>query len=129
MGYDGAMIELLMVLGVMGALAGLGALALVAMETLVVVGGAMIAIGLALGVPTGIIGHVRMYQVLKPLDRLDPGWIWRPIAHNERLPEANRREVLAWCYAGGLGFGVFVLGAVVAGAGIVRAILQSRGLG
>jgi hypothetical protein len=123
------MIELLMVVGFMGVLAGLGALALVAMETLVLVGGGMIVLGLLVGVPTGVMWHVRLYQVLSPLGRLEPGWLWSPIGYNEQLPEENRREVLAWCYVGGLGFGVFLLGAVVAGAGIIRAILQSRGIG
>jgi len=129
MRYGGGMIELLMVVGFMGVLAGLGALALVAMETLVLVGGGMIVLGLLVGVPTGVMWHVRLYQVLSPLGRLEPGWLWSPIGYNEQLPEENRREVLAWCYVGGLGFGVFLLGAVVAGAGIIRAILQSRGIG
>lgn len=118
-----------MVMGVVGVLAALGALAFVAMETLVVVGGAMIAIGLAIAVPTGLIWHVRLHQVLSPLGLLERGWIWKPVAHNERLPEECRREVLAWCYAGAFGFGVFVLGAIIAGAGIVRAMVQSSALG
>jgi hypothetical protein len=35
--------------------------------------------GFVLGVPTGFVYHVRLFQVLRPRGELPPGWYWRPI--------------------------------------------------
>lgn len=82
------------------------------------------AAGFVVGVPTGFIYHVRLYQVLHPRGELPPGWFWRPIRFNSRLRKEERGSVMSWCYVGGLGFVVICLGLLMMGAGVSMALLR-----
>ena len=119
------MYELMITIGVLALLGGLAALALVDTTLLIVSGTLVVLFGFLMGVPTGVMYHVRLYQALKPRDALDKKWIWGPIAHNDRLTDEEKSRVLPWCYAGAVGFGFIILGFIVAAAGIVRGFLQS----
>ncbi len=82
------------------------------------------AAGFLIGVPTGFVYHVRLYQALKPRGELPPGWFWRPLRFNERLRSEERPTVMSWCYIGGLGFAVICLGLLLMGAGASMALLR-----
>lgn len=79
-------------------------------------------IGFVVGVPTGFVYHVRLYQVLHPRGELPKGWYWSPIQYNRRLAPEERSSVMAWCYVGGAGFAVICVGLITMVAGIVMAV-------
>lgn len=93
-------------------------------ETLYYGGVWITAAGLILGLPTGFIYHVRLYQVLHPRGELPQGWFWRPLRYNSRLTSEERNSVMAWCYAGGLGFVIICFGLIMMAAGVSMAIFQ-----
>lgn len=80
--------------------------------------------GFAFGVPTGLVYHVRLFQVLHPRGELPTGWYWRPLQYNARLRPAERRSVMSWCYLGGAGFAVICLGLLIMLAGLTMALLR-----
>ena len=88
-------------------------------------GGIWVAVaGFAVGVPTGFIYHVRLFQVLRPREELPPGWYWRPLRFNSLLRREERPSVMAWCYIGGLGFVVICLGLLMMGTGVAMAVIR-----
>ena len=88
-------------------------------------GGIWVAVaGFVVGVPTGFIYHLRLYQTLHPRGDLPGGWFWRPIRYNSRLLPEERHRVMSWCYIGGLGFVVICFGLLMMGAGVSMAIFQ-----
>ncbi|MGB5682020.1 MAG: hypothetical protein WBM47_09250 [Polyangiales bacterium] len=93
-------------------------------ETLYYGGVWITAAGFLLGLPTGFIYHVRLYQVLHPRGELPQGWLWRPLRYNSRLTSEERNSVMAWCYAGGLGFVIICLGLLMMAAGVSMAIFR-----
>ncbi len=115
--------EIAIALGMVVIMAGLAALVLVPVGTLLLVGSITFGVGFLVGVPTGIVYHVRLYQCLKPRDQLDKNWIWHPLQLHDRLLETERKSVLAWGVAGGVGFLVLVIGMVVFAAGIIRILV------
>ena len=80
--------------------------------------------GFVVGVPTGFIYHVRLYQVLHPRGELPPGWFWRPIRYNARLRKDERSGVMSWCYIGGAGFVVICVGLLMMAAGVSMALVM-----
>ena len=102
--------EWLLIGGVLILLLAAGGVALLPWNVLLQAGVALCAIGMLVGVPTGVVYHVLLYRELKPRDALDPDWIWNPIDHNERLTEAERKRVLPLAYVGAAGLGVIGLG-------------------
>ena len=80
--------------------------------------------GFVVGVPTGFMYHVRLYQALHPKGELPKGWYWRPIRYNSRLLREERRGVMSWCYVGGLGFVVICVGLLMMGAGVSMALFR-----
>ena len=67
-------------------------------------GAALVAIGLAEGIPTGFAYHVLLYRRLHRRGALSPRWWLNPLAEHHRLRPEERPAVLALCYAGGAGF-------------------------
>ena len=116
--------ELGIVVGLALGLGLISAIWIVPWETLYRGGLWVTAAGFALGVPTGLIYHLRLRQALLPRGLLPPGWFWRPIRLNERLPPAERPRVMRWCYAGGLGFLVICLGLLLMGGGVAMALIR-----
>ena len=80
--------------------------------------------GFVVGVPTGFVYHVRLYQVLHPRGQLPKGWFWRPLKYNACLRPEERRSVLSWCYIGGAGFALICLGLLTMTAGVSMALLR-----
>ncbi|MBW1831196.1 MAG: hypothetical protein DRH23_10450 [Deltaproteobacteria bacterium] len=80
--------------------------------------------GFVVGVPTGFIYHVRLFQVLRPRGELPRGWYWRPLRFNACLRREERARVMVWCYVGGLGFVIICLGLVLMGAGVSMALIR-----
>ena len=105
-----------------------GLLASIALAPMpVVLGGAaaLLAFGFALGVPTGLWYHVALGRALRSREPLPPRWWLRPTALHEKLQPDERRSVLRWFYAGGIGFVFTALGCVVLGGAALRLVLGS----
>ncbi|MCB9521466.1 MAG: hypothetical protein H6699_11410 [Myxococcales bacterium] len=118
------MAELAVIFGVAVGLIGLGALALVPWALLLKVGGAIVAAGVGFGVPAGVVYHALLYRALAPRGALPPRWLWNPLALHDRLRPGERRAVLAWCYSGGAGFVLIMLGAALCAVAAVHAAVE-----
>jgi hypothetical protein len=113
------MLELGLVLALLALLALAGfLLPLLSWLALIELGAVAIALGLALGVPTGLVYHVKLARLLSARAELPPRWWLAPTRLHERLRGAERRAVLSWFYLGGAGFVITLggCGLVVAGA-------------
>jgi hypothetical protein len=117
------MLELGLVAAVVVVLA-LGAvvLPLIPWLTLIQLGAGTIALGLALGVPTGFVYHVKLARTLAARGELPRRWWLAPTSLHEQLRDDERGSVLAWFFAGGAGFVLTILGIalVIAGALVLR---------
>jgi hypothetical protein len=88
-------------------------------------GGIWVAVaGFVVGVPTGFVYHVRLFQLLSPRGELPRGWYWRPLRFNSRLRREERAGVMAWCYIGGFGFAIICVGLLIMGAGVSMALIR-----
>jgi hypothetical protein len=88
-------------------------------------GGIWVAVaGFALGVPTGFVYHVRLFQLLNPRGELPRGWYWRPLRFNSLLRRQERAGVMVWCYVGGFGFAIICFGLLMMGAGVLMALIR-----
>jgi len=114
--------ELLIAVAILGALGLLAATFAVAPATLVVAGFWVAVAGLAFGVPTGAIYHVALRNALLGAERLPARWWLQPTALHGEIPAAARGRVLAWCYAGALGFLVTVAGCALVAIAAFRGI-------
>lgn len=116
--------ELAIVAGIAALMCLLSSIWFASWETLYYNGIWVTALGFAIGVPTGIVYHVRLYQVLNPRGELPRGWYWRPLRFNTCLLPQERKSVMSWCYVGGLGFVVICLGLLLMGGGVSIAFLR-----
>ncbi len=107
----GDAVEILIVLGVMAALA---AVVWVPWALLIQSGVALVAIGLCIGVPTGLAYHVKLRSCLLESAALPARWWLEPVRLHQRLDAEALRRVLPWFYAGGLGFLITALGLALA---------------
>jgi hypothetical protein len=104
-------IETLVVVGSVSLLGGLAwMVAALAPLTLLWCSGIVISLGVALGVPGGVVYHVLLRRELLRLAALAPGWIWRPTAFHGVLDERGIACIRPWFLMGGSGFGLIVLG-------------------
>jgi hypothetical protein len=88
-------------------------------------GGIWVAVaGFAVGVPTGFVYHVRLFQLLNPRGELPRGWYWRPLRFNSLLRRQERAGVMVWCYVGGFGFAIICFGLLMMGAGVLMALIR-----
>jgi hypothetical protein len=116
------MIEAAIVLGLLGAFGALALAFAITPATLLVAGFWLALGGLAFGVPTGFWYHVALRRSLRAIDALPDRWYWRPIELHHRIPSGDRRSVLAWCYAGALGFLVTIAGCALVALAAFRGI-------
>jgi len=109
---------LLVVAGVLvlGAIGWLGPL--IPLEWIALAGVWCIALGMLLGVPTGLWYHVRLYAALRRHGPVPPLWWLRPHGLHGQLEADQRPGVLRWFYLGGAGFGL-----TAAGCGLVMVAL------
>ena len=120
------MIEVVIVVFVVVALAVAGLLApLLPAEVVVMAGAVCVAAGLLLGVPTGFWYHVRLRSCLAARGELPERWWLRPTALHDRLRPEDRTRVLPWFAAGGAGFLITVLGCVVTAGGALLQVLRA----
>lgn len=105
--------EVFLALAIVGGLLSLGLLTTLPWDSAMSLGWWTVGAGMALGVPTGAIYHVALYRTLQPRAALPQGWIWRPLELNACLDPDERWRVMPWCYAGGLGFVLVMLGMLV----------------
>jgi hypothetical protein len=111
------MLETAIVAGVVALLVGGAALASLAPLALIMAGAWLLAGGLAFGVPTGVVYHLALRRSLLRAQRLPPRWWLRPTSLHGDLPESDRGRVLAWCYAGALGFFASLVGCALVALG------------
>ena len=78
-------------------------------------------LGLALGIPTSLVYHVKLARVLAARGELPPRWWLSPTRLHPRLRGAERRGVLRWFYAGGAGFVLTLAGCAAAFVGALLA--------
>ncbi len=98
----------------LGSVAALAAAVWVPWALLLEGGAALAAIGLLIGVPTGLAYHLKLRACLLERDALSARWWLEPVRLHDRLDVHARRRVLPWFYAGGLGFLITALGLVLA---------------
>ena len=116
--------ELALVVGIMLGLLGLGALAQLPFELGLHWGLRLTALGLALGVPTGLVYHVALARALSRRGVLPARWYWHPLALHPRLLPGERPRVLLWCGLGAAGFAVTALGLAVLGVPTLVLLLR-----
>lgn len=78
--------------------------------TLLWCSGIVIGLGVAIGVPGGVMYHVLLRRELRRLSALAPGWIWRPTSFHGALDEPGIARIRPWFLLGGSGFGLIVSG-------------------
>ncbi|MBJ79786.1 MAG: hypothetical protein CMH60_00550 [Myxococcales bacterium] len=105
------MFELLLAFGVFAGLVGL----VLAGQywdalTLLKSGWALMGFGLLLGVPTGVIYHIKLFRLLAEKQAPTKGWWLDPRPLHQYLTAEEVRRCVPWFYAGGAGFGFCVLG-------------------
>lgn len=112
------MLEIFLVVGsVVALVAGAVVVAFVPGEMVLLAGAAIVALGLTLGIPTGLVYHVVLGQVLSREGPAPERWWWHPLHHHAELAPADLDRVLPWCYAGAAGFGFIMLGCGVVALG------------
>ncbi|MDP1769914.1 MAG: hypothetical protein Q8L74_14070 [Nitrospirota bacterium] len=119
------MLEFLLVLA---SLVGLCAIALatvvVTPQIMIELGLWVLAVGLLIGIPTGLWYHVTLYRQLAPRVTLPPRW-WRdPVAWHAQLSPSDFRPVRPWFLLGAAGFVLCCLGGAAAIIGLLVARLQ-----
>jgi hypothetical protein len=112
------LVVVLVLMLVLGALL----LPLLSWSVLLQLGVVSVALGLALGIPTSLVYHVRLARALAARGELPPRWWLAPTSLHSRLRDAERRAVLRWFFLGGTGFVITLAGfaLVVAGALLLR---------
>ena len=105
-----------------------GVITLVAMAALpigaAVWGGVALALGsLLVGAVGGWFYHLRLRALLLRLGPLPVRWYWNPMAHHERLSEADEDTLLPSFRVGVAGFVGSMVGCAVAAAGVVRTLM------
>lgn len=109
-----------MAIGMTALLGGIAALSLLSVEVLIAVAAWLAGIGMLLGVPTGIVYHIRLYQELKPEGDDRRQFLWHPIKLHERLDDEQLGRVLPWCIAGAAGFVIVVLSILAGCVAVAR---------
>jgi hypothetical protein len=81
-------------------------------------GAGAVLIGVAVGIPTGLVYHVKLARALAARGELPARWWLSPVRLHRLLRGDERRAVLRWFTVGGAGFVLTLAGcaAVLAGA-------------
>jgi hypothetical protein len=103
--------ELLLMFGIVVALGGFAlALHVLSIELLLAGGLWLVAAGLLIGLPASAVYHALLRRSLLRADALPRGWYWHPTALHGRIPQADRTQVLGWCFVAAAGFVGIMLG-------------------
>jgi len=120
-------VEAFIVFAAVALLAGAGLVAPSVQPELVTGSGMAVAgLGLVLGLPTGLLYHVKLRQSLLARRALPARWWLRPVSLHERIPPEDRRGVLVWFYLGGAGFAATVAGCLIASLGVALLLFGSH---
>jgi hypothetical protein len=115
------MVEALYVVGLVGAMIVLGAMAvLLPLESLVFAGVACVVVGSIVGFPAGFYYHVQLYRCLARRGAVPRSFVWHPTRYHAELSAEERRDVLPWFVAGALGFVLIVFGYATLSLGFLR---------
>ena len=79
-------------------------------ELLLVLSVALIAAGLAIGLPAGLGYHILLARALKVANLDAKRWWLRPTSFHDDLPAATRRRFMPWFRVGAAGFLIAVVG-------------------
>jgi hypothetical protein len=113
--------ELLLTGGILALVVGATSLfALVPWHVLFGLGISLIALGLAVGVPTGFWYHVLLRREMLARGPAVKLWWLRPQVVYDALDEPEKRRVRPWLYVGGAGFLLAMLGCLFFGVGTFR---------
>ena len=113
------MLEITLVVGAIVAVGLVGLIgAIVSPLGLVALGLIVLALGLAVGLPTGFWYHAVLYRLVAAKLPVPRRWWLSPSDLHRHLTDAEERRIRPWYRIGGLGFVLCVLGGVVAIAGV-----------
>jgi hypothetical protein len=84
------------------------------------IGVALVALGMAIGVPAGALYHVRLYRLVRPTG----AWWLRPTALHPRLDDADRSRVMGAFKIGAAGFVIAIVGCALVALGAFRSALS-----
>jgi hypothetical protein len=76
----------------------------------------LVVLGIVVGVPAGIVYHLRLYRALHPAS----GWWLHPTALHTQLSDAQRTGVMRWFRVGALSFILAIVGCALAALGAAR---------
>ena len=79
----------------------------------------VLAVGLLIGIPTGLWYHVVLYKQFAPRTTLPPRWWRAPVELHPLLTPQEFRRVRPWFVAGAAGFVLCCIGGLAAIAGLV----------
>jgi len=91
-----------------------------AWSSLLVIGLVLTVLGLLVGVPTGMLYHVRLRAVLAATGPLPARWWLHPTSLHDRIVPARRTWVMLPFYAGAAGFMAILIGCGLTVVGIWR---------
>jgi hypothetical protein len=112
-------IEVVVVIALLGSL--VGGPMIVAMapwEFTFGLGWALVALGMAIGVPAGAYYHFRLWHALKPV--LGRTWWLNPTGLHRQLGAGERPRVMRWFRVGAAGFLIAIVGCVLVAVGAMR---------
>jgi hypothetical protein len=114
------MLEILLVFATIIFLGFLGFLATILTPRLMTtIGLVTLALGLLVGVPTGVWYHVLLYRILSLRMALPPRWWWSPVDLHPHLTEQEMTRLKPWFTIGGVGFALSLVGGLAAMAGLL----------
>jgi hypothetical protein len=80
-------------------------------------GVALVALGMAVGVPAGALYHLQLYRALRPTGAR---WWLHPTGLHGQLRDGQRGAVMRWFRIGAVGFLVAIIGCVMVAVGAWR---------
>ena len=80
-------------------------------------GVALVALGMAVGVPAGALYHVQLYRALRPTGAR---WWLHPTGLHSQLRDGQRGAVMRWFRIGAVGFLLAIVGCVMVAVGAWR---------
>lgn len=72
-----------------------------------------IGLGLAVGVPAGVVYHLKLHRALSVGRVAARRWWWNPTGYHDRVPDRERQSMMRWFRAGAAGFLVAIAGCVL----------------
>jgi hypothetical protein len=102
--------EVTLAVGILGGLALLSGLGRLPFENVLILGGWLVAGGLGVGLPAGLVYHVALRRELLRAGALPRGWVFRPTSFHDGLEGDGRRRVLPAFFVGAVACGAVFLG-------------------